>query len=262
MMQQTIVQPIELSGVAIHSGQNTKIKLLPADEDYGIRFINNGEETLASIDNLVSTKRGTSLKGISVTEHLLAAIYGLGLDNLKIEVGGEEIPNLDGSALPFVIAIKQAGITQQNREKNIYKIQQAIQVADATASLEALPYNGFKVDFMVNFPAVGEQKISFELGQMDFSAEIAPARTFGYIEEHEALKKAGLGRGATEQNVLILSQKGYVNQPRFADEPVRHKVLDLIGDLALLGQPIWGHFKAVKSGHKLNTELLRRLKQA
>ncbi|MBU1027345.1 MAG: UDP-3-O-acyl-N-acetylglucosamine deacetylase [Candidatus Margulisbacteria bacterium] len=259
-MQQTIARSAELSGVALHSGQTAKIKLSPAEEDYGIKFIKGGQEISASLGNLVSTKRGTSLKGISVTEHLLAAIYGLGIDNVKIEVEGKEIPNLDGSSLPFVQALKQAGSIEQKAEKNYFRVKAPIKVADNNASLEALPYNGFRIDFMVNFPSVGEQKIRFELGQNDFSSEIAPARTFGYIEEHEALKKAGLGRGATEQNVLILSQKGYVNQPRFTDEPVRHKVLDLIGDLALLGQPILGHFKAVKSGHKLNTELMRRLK--
>jgi UDP-3-O-[3-hydroxymyristoyl] N-acetylglucosamine deacetylase len=259
MKQKTISQPFTLSGIGIHSGKDTTVKVSPAPADHGIIFLKNNKKVPAQVGRVKKTKRGTSLDGIAVTEHFLAAAYGLGLDNLAVEVRGDELPILDGSALPLAEAFEQAGIIEQAAEKQPLSTYQPINLKDGDASLEVRPYRGFKVDFMVDFPVAGESRLSFDLIQWDFKKEIAPARTFGYIEEYELLKQQGLGLGASMENALVLSRDGYLNTPRFKDELVRHKILDLLGDLALLGRPIEAEIKAVRSGHKLNIELVRRL---
>jgi UDP-3-O-acyl N-acetylglucosamine deacetylase len=234
----------------------------PAPAKSGVVFIKEGAAVPALLENVKDTRRGTSLHGIAVTEHLLAALFALGIDNICVEVRGEELPALDGSALPYVEALAQAGITEQAAEKEYIALQQPIHLTTQEASLTALPHDGFKVDFMVNFPGVGEQRFSFDLEKGDFKKEVAPARTFGYIEEYELLKERGLGQGASFENALVLGKDGYVNPPRFEDEPVRHKALDLIGDLALLGKMLRAEVRASRSGHELNIELCRRIRAA
>lgn len=259
MKQKTISKPFSLSGVGIHSGQETTITLSPAAINSGISFLKVGKKIPALVNEVKNTKRGTTLQDIAVTEHLLAAAFGLGIDNLQIEVQGDEIPIMDGSALPFVEAFKQAGIVEQAEAKNTLTIDQPIKIIDDKASLEVLPYHGFRVDFMVNFVGVGEQRLVFDSQKDSFEKELVPARTFGYIDEYEILKEQGLAKGASLENALVLGKDGYINTPRFPDELVRHKILDLIGDLALLGRPLQAEIKADKSGHKLNIELVRRL---
>jgi len=259
--QKTISRPISLEGIGLHSGEETNIVISPAPANSGLFFLKDGERIPATVDQVAQTKRGTTLKNIAVTEHLLAAAYGLEIDNLQIEVQGNELPVMDGSALPFVDALETAGIVEQNEEKTSFKLTQKIKVQDNDAWLIAEPYDGLKVDFMVKFPYLGEQKLSLELSPETFKREIAPARTFGYLEEVEELKAQGLARGASEKNALVLGKEGYLNQPRFPDELVRHKILDLFGDIALLGQSLQAAISANKSGHKLNIELVRRLKQ-
>lgn len=259
MRQKTISNPFELSGPGLHSGKPSVLNFSPAPANTGICFVKDGQEIPAVLGQVKETKRGTSLNGIAVTEHLLSALYGLGIDNLKIEINGDELPALDGSALPYVEALEKAGIIEQAAEKNYLTNHQTIKLTDNIASLEALPYNGFKVSFMIDFPGIGKQQLVFELNKDDFKADLAPARTFGYIEEYELLKEQGLAKGASLENALVLGNDGYLNTPRFPDELVRHKILDLIGDLALIGRPIKAEIKAIKSGHKLNIELARRL---
>ncbi|MFH1826449.1 MAG: UDP-3-O-acyl-N-acetylglucosamine deacetylase [bacterium] len=259
MRQATIKKGCSLSGYGIHSGEKSLIKISPTPINSGIVFLRNGLNIPALVQHVSATTRGTTLGEIAVVEHLLAAISGLGIDNLLIEVDGLEIPSLDGSALPFVEALSQSGIVEQDAEKNYLALTKEIVIGDKEAQIAASPYNGFKVDFMINLPGIGQQQLGFEVGQDDFSKAIAPARTFGYIEDHEQLKSQGLGQGASLENALVLSKAGYVNKSRFPDEPVRHKILDLIGDLALLGKPLKAQIKAAKSGHRLNIELVRRL---
>jgi UDP-3-O-[3-hydroxymyristoyl] N-acetylglucosamine deacetylase len=259
MRQQTISKPFTLSGLGIHSGQESSIKVSPAPVDSGICFVKNNKKVPARVEHVKQTRRGTCLDGIAVTEHFLAAAYGLGIDNLSVELQGDELPILDGSALPFVEAFEQAGIVQQEALKKPLSTYQPIHLKDGDASLEIRPYNGFKVDFVVNFPVAGELRLSFSLNKGDFKKEIAPARTFGYLEEYELLKEQGLAQGASFDNALVLGKDGYLNTPRFDNELVRHKILDLLGDLALLGQPLEAEIKADRSGHKLNIELVRRL---
>ena len=256
MNQTTVRKSIKLSGIGLHTGGAVQITISPAPGNSGIVLIKNGQTIPATVDQVKETIRGTTLKGVTVTEHLLAAAAGLGLDNLKIEVSGDELPALDGSALPYVEALEQAGIVEQAEPKNFFVLDQPIKLSN----LEALPFNGFKVNFMVDFPGVGPQSYSFELSPEAFKKEIAPARTFGYLEEYDSLKQRGLARGASLENALVLGKNGYVNPPRFPDELVRHKILDLIGDLALLGRPLKAEIKANKSGHKQNIELVKRLR--
>ncbi|MDI6731930.1 MAG: UDP-3-O-acyl-N-acetylglucosamine deacetylase [Candidatus Margulisbacteria bacterium] len=257
--QKTLAAAFQLSGVGIHSGQETTLQCLPAPENSGIVFEKGKKQIPALIQNITDTKRGTSLGGILVVEHLLSAFFALGVDNVRIKVSGAEIPAMDGSSQPFVEAIQSAGIKEQSSPKTYIELSAPIRIEEKDAKLEALPYSGFMVDFMVNFSPVGTQKLVFDLQKGDYAGEIAPARTFGCSEEIEALKQQGLGRGASLENSLVLNQSGYINLPRFKDELVRHKILDLIGDLALLGRPLRAKIKAVKSGHKMNAELVRRI---
>lgn len=262
MKQKSILHPCTLSGIGLHSGDKTTIVISPASANAGVSFFQRGEEIPALISQIKQTKRGTTLGKIAVVEHLLAAVFGLGIDNLHIEVQGNELPALDGSAAPYVKALQAAGIVELAVEKTPLILEQPIKIIDEESSLEAIPSNGFSIDFMVNFPGVGEQRFSYNPQNQHFDNEIAPARTFGYFEEYETLKKQGLGLGAGYENTLILGKDGYLNTPRFPDEIVRHKILDLIGDLSLLGRPLQAKIKAFKSGHRLNTEFVRRLVKA
>ncbi|MFC1568074.1 UDP-3-O-acyl-N-acetylglucosamine deacetylase [Candidatus Margulisiibacteriota bacterium] len=261
MKQKTVAKTFSLSGIGIHSGTKTSMSVSPALANSGIVFIKDNKQVPALASQVKETRRGTCLDGIAVTEHFLAAAYALGLDNLLVEIKGDELPIMDGSALPFVEAFEAAGITELSADKGPLSIHQSIHLSSGDASLSIHPYHGFKVDFMVNFPVAGELRLSFDLNKGDFKKEIASARTFGYIEEYELLKEQGLAQGASFENALVLGQDGYLNTPRFKDELVRHKVLDLIGDLALLGRPLEAEIKAVRSGHELNIELVRRLSQ-
>jgi len=259
MKQRTIGRSFSLKGIGLHSGQPAGIEVAPAPADSGIVFLTNGERVPVSLASLNGTQRGTSLAGVAVVEHFLSAAAGLGLDNLTVTVHGPELPVMDGSALIFANALLEAGPVEQPADRHFLELEEVIRLSSGKARLEAAPYRGFKVEFMVKFEGFGEQSLIFEPERQSYLKEIAPARTFGYLEEAEELKKKGLALGASTENALILSQKGYVNQPRFADELVRHKILDLIGDLALLGRPLRAAIKADCSGHKLNTELVRRI---
>lgn len=257
--QTTIARPFSLEGIGLHSGTHSRITVKPSASGSGIVFAKNGQLIKALVNNVEQTERGTVLGGIAVVEHFLAAASGLGIDNLLVEVEGRELPALDGSALPYVKAFEAAGISEQAAPKNYQLIEKPFLVVDGDSRLEAFPFHGFKIDFMIIFKGLGEQNYSFVLDRRSFIESIAPARTFGYISELDYLQAKGLGKGASTDNALVLNESGYVNPPRFADEPVRHKILDLIGDLALLGRPLKGHFKAYKSGHKLNAQLVRAI---
>ncbi len=254
--QKTIKNPFSLFGIGLHSGVQCSASFRPADVDVGIFFVHQNEKIPARADLVSDTTRGTSLSKIQVVEHVLAAIYGLGINNLEIELSQPELPILDGSALPYVSAFKNAGLIDQGKNVPCLSISSPIKINDGSASLEVLPYDGFKINFMLYFPYLGKQEfVFFE----HFEDEIAPARTFGLIDDLDLLRSRGLAQGASYDNALAIGQNGYLNPPRFSNEPVRHKILDLIGDLALVGRSIKGEIFAVKSGHKLNVELARRL---
>lgn len=244
---------VKVEGIGLHSGKPASATVTLAAPGSGITI--NGLK--AVIANLTATNRATTIGGIAMVEHLLSAAYGLGIYDLTVTVDGPELPVLDGSALPWVEVLEQLRIT--NCELRMLELSTPIKIKDGNASIEAYPANGFEVKFMVDFKGVGEQKFAYNAEKMSYKAEIAPARTFGYLAEIDALKAQGLGLGASYDNALVLTKEGYANEPRFPDEPVRHKVLDLIGDLALLGKPLKARIVANKSGHKLNAELVRRI---
>lgn len=248
---------VKIEGTGLHSGRPVTVAIKPAAPGSGIVFVREGKKIPATIEHLKETRRGTTLEGLAVVEHFLSAAYGMGVYDLEIEVEGGELPALDGSALPWVEALEKLEV--RNSKLEIRKLKGPVKVAEGDASLEALPYHGFKVNFMVDFKRIGRQEFTFDAQKQNYKESIAPARTFGYLEEYESLKARGLALGASLENALVLNRNGYVNQPRFPDEVVRHKILDLIGDLALLGCPLDAEIKAVRSGHKLNAELVRRI---
>lgn len=257
MKRLTIKAPVSLTGEGLHSGKISTVTFKPSPENTGLVFSYKGFPVPALAENVTDTTRGTSLDKIKLVEHILAAVSGLGIDDLIIELNENEPPAMDGSAKLFTAALRSAGLMGLSAEKSFIKIDRELLVEEAGASLKLFPFDGFAVHFVIEFPVIGRQEFSYN---GDFMS-IAEARTFGYLSELEELKKKGLALGASLENSLAIDKGGYVNPPRFPDEPVRHKVLDLVGDLALVGFPILGKIEAYRSGHKLNIALARRIRE-
>jgi len=269
--QQTVAQSVSCFGVGLHTGTPATLTLHPAPPDSGIVFrLNDGQRQIAlnaSVHHLVPTELCTalSLNGTSVqtVEHILSALVGLEIDNVIVEVDAPEVPVMDGSAGPFVRLIKKAGILRQDRRQPFLKIIRPIEVVDGHRRVVIEPASCTRLTYSIQFnhPRIGKQNYSFNWGAVPFEEEIAEARTFGFLKEVEALWARGLGRGGTLDNTVVLSEEGIVNQSglRFEDEFVRHKILDLIGDLALLGVPFIGHLIADRSGHALHTKLITQI---
>ncbi|MFH0771159.1 MAG: bifunctional UDP-3-O-[3-hydroxymyristoyl] N-acetylglucosamine deacetylase/3-hydroxyacyl-ACP dehydratase [Candidatus Omnitrophota bacterium] len=273
--QRTIKQSFELEGMGLHTGDKVKIRLLPSEPDSGINFIRvdlpNSPVIKAGISNVMESSRKlrrTSLTcdGVEVhtIEHLMAALCGLMIDNVKIEINALEVPGLDGSALTFVTMIRNAGIEEQNTPRRFFQAKDPIWLEENDAVLAILPDSEFKISYMLSYdyPMLRSQYVSFVVTPESFEKEIAPSRTFCLEREAEELRKLGLGKGAGWDNTLVVGKDGVIkNKLRFEDEFARHKVSDLIGDLYLLGMPIKGHIIAVKSGHPLNIRLLQKIRQ-
>lgn len=271
--QKTIAAPREYKGTGIHSGEEVTLRFLPAETDTGIVFvrtdIDSKPKIQATIDNVVDRLRRTALaqNGVEVetVEHLLAAATGLGVDNLIVEIDGPEVPGGDGSALDFVQALNGAGIVEQDKPKNICKIDRVISIADEDTSIVAMPSdNGLMLSYAMDDHdgQLSSQYLSIKADEDSFAEEIAPARTFCLMSEAEALRKKGLGKGASYDNTLVVENGKVVNNKlRYKDEFVRHKILDLIGDLFLAGCAIRGRIIATKSGHMTNIEFIRKLRQ-
>ncbi|MFH0738391.1 MAG: bifunctional UDP-3-O-[3-hydroxymyristoyl] N-acetylglucosamine deacetylase/3-hydroxyacyl-ACP dehydratase [Candidatus Omnitrophota bacterium] len=272
--QRTIAEEVSLSGTGLHTAGKVSLKFKPAEVDTGINFIRTDIASRpiikASIDSLLSQGQGrrTSIgkDDISITtvEHLMATLYGLRIDNLYIEIDNKEIPGLDGSSLNFVQSLEQAGIKEQERPRQYYNIRDTIFVEDDGASIVALPSSEFKISYTLSYahPLLKAQFLEINLDTADFRKELAGARTFCLEQEADDLKKQGLGQGANYENTLVVGKNGVIkNKLRYEDEFIRHKILDLIGDMYLMGQPIKGHIIALKSGHALNIKLLRRIAQ-
>src|SRR5499433_3833558 len=259
---------MECQGIGLHSGAPVTLRILPAPAGTGIVFRRvdpDGFEIEAIGRNVAKVSYATSLqkKGvlISTTEHLLSACIGLGLDNAIVELDNLELPILDGSAKPFVDLVLQAGLKQQRKRRSYLKILREIEVREGNKSIAAYPADGYSVTYKINFATpIGEQSFEIDLSRDLYRKEVAAARTFGFLSEEKALKNMGLIRGASEENVIVLTATGVKNGPlRFPDEFVRHKVLDLIGDLALLGKQVIGHIVADRAGHAMHTALVARL---
>ncbi len=267
--QQTIRRSTAISGVGIHTGKETNLRILPAPVGSGIRFRRTDArsvEVRADIKDVSSLELATTLGRddvtVSTVEHLLAAVYALGIDNLVVELDGPEVPILDGSALPYVLLLQAAGIRRQNADRRILAMTSVLEFKRGDKWLRASPYPGLRLDYTIDFPgcAVGRQRLQLEVDQPSFERELAPARTFCRQVDVEQMQRAGLGLGGSVDNCIVFDEKGAVNTDlRFADEPVRHKALDAVGDFTLLGAPIWGHFEIVRGGHQLHYELMKEL---
>lgn len=275
--QRTIKDPVAIEGVGLQTGSRTKLNLKSAPADSGINFIRtdlSGKPVInigsLSFDSCNLKKRRTVLKSgpveIHTTEHILSALYCLGINNIVIEIDGPEPPGLDGSAKEYVEALERAGVTEQDVSVKELIIEKAIwRAAENSAFLAAFPYNGLKISYFLSYPvqSIGEQFLSLDITADSFNKEIAPARTFCMKKEAILLRALGFGKGANSGNTLVMGKYGPVkNKMRFPDEPVRHKILDLLGDLSLVGVPLKAHIIAVKSGHTLNMELAKKLKEA
>ena len=298
--QQTISRPASCTGIGLHTGVECTITFKPAPDNYGKRFIRtdikNCPEIKADIDHVVDISRGTTIEEkkvrIHTVEHALAAVSGLRIDNVLIELTSKEPPVMDGSAKDFVEALLASGIVNQKNERNVLEIRRAVNYTDPYRDIDihVIPSDRFRVTFMVEYPlpSLGTQYEAIYNMAEDFAVEVAPARTFCFLSEVEMLKENGLIKGGSLDNAVVLIDKildhseinrlrnlfgieeniitganGILNGKilRFRNEPVRHKTLDLIGDLALLGIPIKGHVTAARAGHASNVEFVKTLKR-
>lgn len=269
MYQKTIENSFELSGIGLHTGKNSTIKVFPAKENSGIVFyrtdLPNKPSIPANYSKVTSTLRSTTLGEnsiqIATVEHFLAALYGLGIDNLKIELNGEELPALDGSALIFTQALQNAGIVMQNILKKEYLIKEPLIIHEDDAYLIVLPDNKLKITYIIQFPhsLVGTQWFSFKLNKQTFINDIAPSRTFGFLEEIQTLFEKKLALGGNLENAILIKPDGYSSPLRFSNELVRHKCLDLLGDLALTGLILKAHIIVIKGNHTLNIKFIHNL---
>ena len=267
-LERTIEQALEFSGVGLHSGAPVTMRLLPAPAGSGIAFRRtdlDNFEIPATGRNVAKVSYATSLMRqgvlISTTEHLLSGLVGLGVDNVIVELDNLELPILDGSAWPYVQAIEAGGIRVQRRRREYIRVLRPVEVREGDKFIGVYPGTGYTIEYRIAFPApIGQQTASVDLAAHSYGTEIAPARTFGYKRDEQRLRDMGLIRGAGPENAIILGDDGPVNGPlRFPDEYVRHKVLDLIGDLALAGKRIEGRVVAERAGHAMHTALVSRL---
>ncbi len=273
--QRTIAKEFSLSGIGLHTGNKVKAVFKPAPPNRGIMFeridlagrpIFSANIASVLVDTAVPrcTTIAQGAAAIHTVEHLMSVLSGLGIDNLKIELDGNELPGLDGSGIEFLRGFKRAGMVEQNSLRQYFNVQEPIGVELNGSAIFMTPAQDFKISYLLDYahPVLRAQFFSACIERDVFEKDIAPCRTFCLEKEAEELKKMGLGKGATYENTLVVGQKGVKeNALRFPDEFARHKVLDLIGDLYLLGMPIRGHIYAVKSGHTLNIALLKKIQQ-
>ncbi len=267
--QKTLAHDVEITGIGLHSGVSVNLKIKPGEVDSGINFVRidlpGSPKIPATADKVTSVLRATTIEqgGVKVftIEHLMSALNISGIDNCVVELDAEEPPVLNGNAEDFYKVIKSAGTVEQENFRRVIDIEKVYRVdGEGGKFIIALPYDGFRISFTsVNpHPAVGTQFANFEITPEVYESEIAPARTIAYEKEIEQLQKMGLGLGGTIENVIVYNDEGWLNELRFADELVRHKVLDLIGDLRLAGF-LKCHVIAFNSGHALNTQLAKKI---
>jgi len=268
--QKTIERDFYIDGIGLHSGKEVRIHFVPREENAGIIFQRVDKQALPILTNIdaisdanFATIIGTNGTSISTTEHLLAALVGLGIDNILVEVDGPEIPIVDGSARVFVQALLKAGLRTQNAEKAYVEVTEPFSVRDEDRWITLYPYDGLKITFTIDYPhpLIGKQRLSLDINTRTFTEEIAFARTFGFKKDLENFYAMGLAQGGTLENAVVLGDTEVINPEglRAPDEFVRHKVLDLLGDVALLGHPLRGHIVAHKSGHALHHRLVHAL---
>jgi UDP-3-O-[3-hydroxymyristoyl] N-acetylglucosamine deacetylase len=265
----TVQRPVEAAGVGLHSGVPVRIRILPAPVSTGIVFVRTDLENFqipASWRHVAKVSYATSLMRqgvlISTTEHLLSVFYSMGIDNAYVEIDNLEVPILDGSGRPFVHLIKEAGIRQYRRKRRYLHIRRPISVEDKGKRISILPDETFRLTCDTDYPnPVGRQSLELEVTPERYAEEIAFARTFGWVSDLDQMRNMGLIRGASLENAVCFTREGVLNPEglRAADECCRHKALDLIGDLALLGRPLLGHVIAERAGHAMHAALVARI---
>ena len=271
--QRTLKNVIRATGVGLHTGKKIRLTLSPAPVDHGIVFRRVDLDPIVSIDafaenvgdTMLSTSLGEGDERVSTVEHLLSAMAGLGIDNAVVDLDGSEIPIMDGSAGPFVFLIQSAGIVDQDSPKKFIRILREVSVTEGDKIAKFTPFDGFKVSFSIDFdhPVFKDRSHTAEIdfSSTSFVKEVSRARTFGFVHEYEYLRSRGLARGGSLDNAIVVDNFNILNEGglRYEDEFVKHKILDAIGDLYLLGKSLIGQFHAHKSGHALNNQLLRKL---
>jgi UDP-3-O-[3-hydroxymyristoyl] N-acetylglucosamine deacetylase len=267
--QRTVAKRVTCTGVGLHSGKSATLTLAPAPADAGITFVRMdlGVEIPGRNDFVVDTTLSTSIglgpARISTVEHVLAALQGMGVDNCRVEVDGPEIPILDGSAAPFVALVREAGLQSQRAGRRYLVIDQPVEIRDGDKLAKLEPSDGFSVEFTADFghPLITNQAFRVGVTERSFEREIARARTFCFRRDIERMQAAGLAKGGSLENAIVVDAFSILNPEglRFPDEFARHKVLDAIGDLALFGMPVLGALTAVKSGHAMNQALVKKV---
>ena len=268
-LQRTIKKEVTFRGIGLHTGKYATVKLKPASRDTGVVFYRADKGALirATLSSIVDTAFATTIgfDGVKVktVEHLLAAAAGLGIDNLLIDIDGPEVPILDGSSTDLVEIMLEAGIAKQGKKRAYIKILRPVVYEDAHARIVALPHDDRRISYSINFNhhMLSHQELTVDLNEKNFIRDIAPARTFGFLRDVEMLRANGLAKGGSLDNAVVVGDDGILNATglRFSDEFVRHKILDTIGDMSLIGYPIQGHILLEKAGHTSNMQFLKKL---
>jgi UDP-3-O-[3-hydroxymyristoyl] N-acetylglucosamine deacetylase len=266
--QRTLRRSISCAGIGLHSGNKVTLSLRPASADSGIRFRRSdvGGEVPATVSHVGGINLATGLARdtvrVDTVEHLMAAFFSLGVDNAVVELNSPEVPIMDGSAAPFVYLIQEAGIKQLPKPRHYLKVLRPISVSRGDKRISLYPSDHFKVTYSIAFdhPLLRHQSRTLRVTEESFIEEIAPARTFGFLADVEMMRQQGLALGGSLENAIVIGDTGVLNNAlRFDDEFVRHKILDVIGDMALVGHPIIGHLVAHRGGHALHTEFAARV---
>lgn len=270
-LQKTIKRSIQCSGIGLHKGRRVRLVLRPAAEDTGLVFALHGRDGIrfhrpspdAVVETTMATTLGFGAARLATVEHLLAAVRGLEIDNLHIEVEGDEVPIMDGSSASFIFLLRAAGFRRQNKARRVLALKKPIMFQQDGKWIKTRPSERLTVEYTINFdhPLVGTQKVFVDCSPENFSRQVAKARTFGFMREVEYLRRNGLALGGSLDNAVVLDEYGAINPDglRYPDEFVRHKILDFIGDLTVLGLPMTGDFEVFCSGHALNNAFVRYL---
>src|SRR5476651_1924208 len=266
--QRTLRRQISCNGIGLHSGNKVNLTLKPAPADFGIRFRRTdlgNHEVPATVNNLAGIQLATGLAinevSVETVEHLLAALVSVGIDNVIVELNSPEVPIMDGSAAPFIYLIHEAGVKSLNVPRKYLKIVRPISISRGDKRIALYPSDHFKVTYSISYdhPLLRHQSRTLRITEESFAEEIAPARTFTFLKDVEMLRQNGLALGGSLENAIVLGETGVLNELRFDDEFVRHKILDAVGDLALVGYPVIGHLVAHRAGHALHTEFAAKI---
>jgi UDP-3-O-[3-hydroxymyristoyl] N-acetylglucosamine deacetylase len=270
LRQRTLAEEMRCTGIGLHTGSKVNLTVRPSPPDTGITFervdIAPNSTVKATFDNVIATNMATTIGfngySVSTVEHIMAAFFGLGIDNALVQIDGEEVPIMDGSSAPFVSLLRHAGITEQSSNKRFVVVREPVKIEDGNRSVEVYPANELKITYKIDFdhPLIKDQAYHFSFSQAGFIDEISSARTFGFLKDVDMLHSNGLAQGGSLDNAIVVDDFEVLNEDglRYQDEFVRHKILDFIGDLAILGYIPIGHFVVERSGHSLNQQLLKK----